>query len=159
MDNFDFFKTSMPKTRKADFYLGCLDGWLPIQALKNQEGVIEARDIAINKINNDDLSITNYEWNYGRPEFWDGVTDANVVTSFLGSYTTKITVEDNEDGSYELNYEVNNHTGWESGTRLRQDINADGTHDEIIPNKERGEGIHLGGTISQKFTWSETVIP
>ena len=24
--NFDFFKTIMPKTRKADFYLGCLDG-------------------------------------------------------------------------------------------------------------------------------------
>jgi hypothetical protein len=26
MDNFDFFKTTMPKTRPADFYLGCLDG-------------------------------------------------------------------------------------------------------------------------------------
>lgn len=26
MKNFDFFKTSMPYTRKADFYLGCLDG-------------------------------------------------------------------------------------------------------------------------------------
>lgn len=25
MTNFDFFKTTMPKTRKADFYLGCLD--------------------------------------------------------------------------------------------------------------------------------------
>ena len=24
--NFDFFKTTMPKTRKADYYLGCLDG-------------------------------------------------------------------------------------------------------------------------------------
>lgn len=24
--NFDFFKTIMPDTRKADFYLGCLDG-------------------------------------------------------------------------------------------------------------------------------------
>ncbi len=26
MDNFDFFKTTMPKTRPADFYLGCLNG-------------------------------------------------------------------------------------------------------------------------------------
>lgn len=26
MNNFNFFKTTMPKTRKADFYLGCLDG-------------------------------------------------------------------------------------------------------------------------------------
>ena len=25
-ENFDFFKTTMPKSRKADFYLGCLDG-------------------------------------------------------------------------------------------------------------------------------------
>jgi len=24
--NFDFFQTTMPSTRKADFYLGCLDG-------------------------------------------------------------------------------------------------------------------------------------
>ncbi|TAF64252.1 MAG: hypothetical protein EAZ55_11710 [Cytophagales bacterium] len=24
--NFDFFRTTMPKTRKADFYLGCLEG-------------------------------------------------------------------------------------------------------------------------------------
>jgi hypothetical protein len=24
--NFDFFKTKMPESRKADFYLGCLDG-------------------------------------------------------------------------------------------------------------------------------------
>ncbi|MCP4439366.1 MAG: hypothetical protein GY810_10540 [Aureispira sp.] len=24
--NFDFFKTTMPKTRKADYYLGCLNG-------------------------------------------------------------------------------------------------------------------------------------
>ena len=24
--DFDFFKTQMPNTRKADFYLGCLDG-------------------------------------------------------------------------------------------------------------------------------------
>ncbi|PKP02185.1 MAG: hypothetical protein CVU11_12840 [Bacteroidetes bacterium HGW-Bacteroidetes-6] len=24
--DFDFFKTSMPDSRKADFYLGCLDG-------------------------------------------------------------------------------------------------------------------------------------
>lgn len=26
LPNFDFFKTTMPETRKADFYLGCLDG-------------------------------------------------------------------------------------------------------------------------------------
>lgn len=25
MDGYDFFKTTMPQTRKADFYLGCLD--------------------------------------------------------------------------------------------------------------------------------------
>ena len=26
MESFNFFKTTMPKTRPADFYLGCLDG-------------------------------------------------------------------------------------------------------------------------------------
>ena len=25
-NDFDFFKTSMPESRRADFYLGCLDG-------------------------------------------------------------------------------------------------------------------------------------
>jgi hypothetical protein len=29
--DFGFFKTKMPETRKADFYLGCLDGYFSVR--------------------------------------------------------------------------------------------------------------------------------
>jgi len=35
MKNFNFYKTSMPDTRKADFYLGCLDGSVFIDYNRN----------------------------------------------------------------------------------------------------------------------------
>lgn len=39
MKNYDFFKTTMPQTRKADFYLGCLDGsvFIDFNLNKNNE--------------------------------------------------------------------------------------------------------------------------
>jgi putative heterogeneous nuclear ribonucleoprotein A1 len=35
--------------------------------------------------------------------------------------------------------------------------NHDGQHDAIIPNKMRGEGIRLGGSIKEIWKWTETV--
>lgn len=40
MDTFDFFKASMPSTREADFYLGCLDGSVFIDFNKSKSGQI-----------------------------------------------------------------------------------------------------------------------
>lgn len=51
MDKYDFFKTSMPNTRKADFYLGCLDGSVFID---------------FNRIGNDQISLVRISFDgYG----------------------------------------------------------------------------------------------
>lgn len=81
----------------------------------------------------------------------------NTATSFLGSYNTKVEIINNNDGTYQLNYEVSNDSGWESATRLRVS-HEHSYHDGIIPNSKRGEGIGLGGTISEKWQWSETIM-
>ena len=38
--NFDFFKTKMPESRKADFYFGCLDSSVFIDFSKSEENLI-----------------------------------------------------------------------------------------------------------------------
>lgn len=38
--NLDFFKTRMPSTRKADFYLGCLDSSVYLDFSQSDEGLI-----------------------------------------------------------------------------------------------------------------------
>ena len=81
----------------------------------------------------------------------------NTATSFLGSYNTVVEIINNHNGTYSLQYTVSNTTGWESATRLRVDHNGDGIHDAIIPDSNRGEGIGLGGTISEEWQWSEVV--
>jgi len=44
--NFDFFRTTMPETRKADFYLGCLDGSVFIDFNCSNENLIYLRRIS-----------------------------------------------------------------------------------------------------------------
>ena len=44
--NFDFFKTSMPNTRIADFYLGCLDGGIFIDFYLSKDKCIYLRRIS-----------------------------------------------------------------------------------------------------------------
>ena len=125
--------------------------------LKHQEGVLRARNKAIQNISKGSLKSIQDTWVYGQKEFYEGIQDGNVVTSFLGSYNTNVNISKNKDGSYNLNFTVTNTTGWESGTRLRKDNNHDGQHDAIIPNKMRGEGIRLGGNIKEIWKWTEIV--
>lgn len=125
--------------------------------LQTQEGVLQARDKAIAQIKDGNLSDVKSSWTYDVDEFIDGVTNMNTATSFLGSYNTEVEIIDNHDGTYTLNYAVENPTGWESGTRLRVDHDGDNIHDGIIPNCERGDGVGLGGTIREIWTWSETI--
>jgi hypothetical protein len=127
-----------------------------ISYLKTQEGVSDARNMALNKIQNNDLSLTDYSWTYGQGEFYDGMINGNIATSFLGSYNTKITISDNGNGTYTLHFLISNTSGWESATRLRIDNDHNNVHDAIIPNKIRGIGIHLGGNFSQTWNWDET---
>ena len=124
--------------------------------LQKQEGVLQARDKAIAQIRENNLSEIKHSWTYDVSEFVDGMKEMNVATSFLGSYTTTVTIVENQGGTYTLNYKVTNETGWESATRLRVAHEGSSYHEGIIPNCDRGTGIGLGGTIREKWTWTET---
>ena len=119
--------------------------------LMQQEGVNQARELAHKNIKNNNYEEVNHPWNYRETQFYEGIRDGNEVTSFLGSYTTSVKISPGtKEGEYILIFEVNNTSGWESATRLRKG------HKGIIPNKKRGEGIHLGGNVSQTWRWTET---
>lgn len=52
---------------------------------------------------------------------------------------------------------MKNKTGWQSESRGFNDYNVNSFDDSVIPDKPRGTGIHLGGTIGQTFGWNEIV--
>jgi hypothetical protein len=130
-------------------------------SLKQQEGVNEARQLALDKINNNDLSdpTISHPWIYGQGEFYDGMQDGNIATSFLGSYSTNIVIIGNQDGSFTLQFSVTNYSTWDSATRLRIDNDNDGNHDGIFDNTDRNDSntINLGGTIEQNWNWTENL--
>ena len=125
--------------------------------LQTQEGVMDARAEVIQNINTGNLEDGRSSWTYGVDGYYDSLKEQNAATIFLGSYGTSYAIEDNGNGTYTVNYTVNNTTSWESGTRFRVDNDGDGVHDGIIPNKDTGDGLHLGGTVSQRWEWSETI--
>ncbi len=129
-----------------------------ITTLQNQQGVTEARTLAFNNILNGNTNpVNNHPWTYGQQAFYDGMADGNVVTSFLGSYNTSVSIQILSDGRKKLTFTVNNPSSWESATRLRIDNDGNGIHDGIFPNHSRGSStsLHLGGNWSQVFSWSE----
>ena len=118
--------------------------------LKKQEGVLNAKNEAINNIINGNLSTVSRPWDYGEDEFYSGISEGNVATSFLGSYHTTINIDKAENNKYILNFKVENTSGWQSATRLRKG------HQGIIPDKARNSGIKLGGNLKQTWQWTET---
>ncbi|MFK7748571.1 MAG: hypothetical protein AB8B65_09280 [Kordia sp.] len=128
------------------------------ESLKQQEGVTLARQDAIDKINNNNITIpVNRGWTYGQGQFYDGMINGNIATSFLGSYNTNVVIAQNPNGTHTLTFTVSNPSTWDSATRLRIDNDGDGNHDGIFPNKERDTGIKIGGSINQTWTWTETL--
>lgn len=125
-------------------------------SLKVQEGVNQARTLAMERVAQGNFNSFNHSWQYGQQEFYDGLVGGNIATAFLGSYTTTVTTIQNANGTVTYTFSVNNTSGWASATRLRIDNDGDGVHDPIILNKTRGEGILLGGNFNQTWTWSET---
>jgi len=131
------------------------------ETLVIQEGVNEAREIAIERIENNDLdgSPVSHQWMYGQEEFYDGITTGNLETAFLGTYRVDIIITETIGGNFQLQFSVSNTSSWESATRFRIDNDGNGAHDGIFDNKPRGEGIHLGGNFIQEWSWTETFIP
>ena len=124
--------------------------------LKAQEGVNQARNIALSKIQNGDFSITNHTWTYGQGEFYDGMSNGNFVTAFLGSYSTKVTISSTTNG-FQLNFQVTNTSSWDSATRFRIDNDNNGVHDGIFPNtdRENSNDLSMGGNFTQNWYWLE----
>lgn len=101
----------------------------------------------------------NRSWTYGQVEFYDGMANGNIATSFLGSYNTRVNITQNPNNTHTLTFTVSNPSTWESATRLRIDNDNDGNHDGIFPNTNRNDPttINLGGTINQTWIWTEIV--
>lgn len=130
-----------------------------VNSLQNQQGVRDARNIALNQIVNGNLNpIPSYVWNYNQDAFYTGMVNGNIATSFLGTYVTNVTITTLPYGQHQLTFTVTNPSSWESATRLRIDNNHDGYHDGIFPNHERGQTntLHIGGNFNQIWKWTET---
>jgi len=126
-----------------------------ISNLKIQEGVNTARDTALAQVSQSNFSPVDYQWTYGQQEFYDGMSNGNIATSFLGSYHTSINITQNTNGTVTLHFNISNTSGWASATRLRIDNDHNGQHDPIIPDKIRGQGVLLGGNFVQHWSWTE----
>ncbi|MBC7523951.1 MAG: hypothetical protein H7239_05885 [Flavobacterium sp.] len=136
-----------------------------VNSLRTQQGVSQARNIALNRIANGNLSaIPPHSWIYGQQAFYDGMANGNIATSFLGSYSTAVSIFLLPNGQHMLIFTVENPSIWDSATRLRIDNDHNGVHDGIFPNHVRDTPsnpssnpvLHIGGDFEQKWTWTET---
>lgn len=134
-------------------------GAINIDGLKNHnngnESVGDARQrvknlITINGIRNGER---NYWWEFNTQALENFVWNPNYMEFTLGSYNTTVNWAPGiVNNIYNMTFKIKNVTGWESGTR-----GVDQTY--ILDDKDRGDGIHLGGTISETFVWVETYTP
>jgi hypothetical protein len=118
------------------------------QFLKTHEGAERARQ-SIRAQRAAGVAFPKYDrqWTYDTGQYWKSLTTLD-PTLFLGSYQVKATVT--PDRPNEIQFEIRNRSGWESGTRLL------GNDQAIIPDRRRdGQGIHLGGNMEQVWRWSE----
>lgn len=82
------------------------------------------------------------------------------VEWFLGSYQTqlKCTSVDPVTGKANLEVTVTNESHFQSGTRVNGDAqNNLGLPKYLIGDRERGQGLGLGGNFDQKYIYHETV--
>jgi hypothetical protein len=158
-DLFNMWMFELGSNQPNDSQLNFNGPSVTVSSLQGQQGVSEARSIAINQIVNGNLNpIIPHSWTYGQQAFYNGVTNGNIATSFLGSYTTNVTITVLPNGQHMLTFSVRNSSTWDSATRLRIDNNGDGVHDGIFPNHFRNgpNTLHIGGNFNQEWTWTET---
>lgn len=87
--------------------------------------------------------------------FYSTLSDANLGIQMLGSYPITATVISRTGNTAVVQFYIENSLGWESATRFIKGSNG---NQGVIDNKTVGVGVHLGGTIVNKFTWTETII-
>ncbi len=97
------------------------------------------------------------EWHFGSAATFDTIMQLDGLQFCLGSYQTTVTITFLGNNQYKLTFVVKNKTGWTSGTRGLNDGDGNPNNDSVIPDKPRGSGLHLGGTIGQTYGWYEIV--
>lgn len=99
-------------------------------------------------------SMSRY-FHYNFTQYYATLSNNNIGIQMLGSYPIKATVVSKSGNSAVVRFYIFNTLGWESATRFVQ--TGDGTIG-VIPNKEIGEGIHLGGNLENTYTWEEIIM-
>ncbi len=115
------------------------------------------RSEVIKQIKLGNLNTYGGNWGFGFDAMVDTIKELDGLQYCLGSYQTTVHITSLGNSQYKLTFIVRNKTGWESGTRGLNDYDGDSTNDSIIPDKPRGQGIHLGGTIGETFGWYEII--
>ncbi len=115
------------------------------------------RSEVIKQIKLGNLNTYGGNWGFGFDAMVDTIKELDGLQYCLGSYQTTVNIASLGNSQYKLTFIVRNKTGWESGTRGLNDYDGDSTNDSIIPDKPRGQGIHLGGTIGETFGWYEII--
>lgn len=88
--------------------------------------------------------------------FYSTISNSNIGIQMLGSFPITAKVISISGRSAVVQFHIYNDLGWESGTRFIKGQNGGGNQG-VIDNKNVGEGLHLGGTIRNNFTWTETI--
>jgi hypothetical protein len=86
--------------------------------------------------------------------FYSTLSNANLGIQMLGSFPITGYILSKSSHSAVVQFTITNNLGWESGTRFIKGSNG---NIGVINDKPVGSGLHLGGTISNTFTWTETV--
>ncbi len=116
------------------------------------------RSRAINQIKNTGSTTPlDDEWVFGSDATIDTIVKLDGMQFCIGSYHTNVYITPLGNNQYKLTFVIKNKTGWQSGTRGLNDYNGDPTDDSVIPDKPRGAGVHLGGTIAQTYGWNEII--
>lgn len=129
------------------------DGDWTTEQLKDHEGVNQAREKAQRECIPNQQHTIPHTWIYGRREFWTSLKEVDSAAIFLGSYSVTVVA----DGCCKFDFTVKNTSSWESATRFRKGASPGGQHRGIIQNHPRNAPghLHLGGNMSQTWSWSE----
>lgn len=99
---------------------------------------------------------TNGYFKYDVNAFYSTLSNANIGIQMLGSFPIVAKVISKSGNTAVVQFTITNDLGWASGTRFIKGTNGSGNLG-VIDDKDVGIGIHLGGTITNIFTWTETV--
>ncbi|PIF44414.1 hypothetical protein CLU96_1382 [Chryseobacterium sp. 52] len=98
----------------------------------------------------------NGYFNYNVNAFYSTLSNANIGIQMLGSFPITAEVIYKSGNTAIVQFTITNDLGWESGTRFIKGQPGQGNQG-VISDKPVGSGLHLGGTIKNNFTWTETI--